>query len=102
MECPWMASAMPSARCTARNTSSSAMSAWTSGSKASWSGKAPIPMTKRNLERLKRMIEDQLEPFVGDDGGVVNELSLDDFRHAIRESYGSECQLVGRERVDEY
>lgn len=26
--------------------------------------KAPIPMTKRNLERLKRMIEDQLEPFV--------------------------------------
>ena len=26
--------------------------------------KAPVPMTKRNLERLKRMIEDQLEPFV--------------------------------------
>ena len=30
--------------------------------------KTPVPMTKRNLERLKRMIEDQLEPFVsGDD-----------------------------------
>ncbi len=28
--------------------------------------KAPIPMSKRNLERLKRMIEDQLEPFVDD------------------------------------
>ena len=26
--------------------------------------KTPIPMSKRNLERLKRMIEDQLEPFV--------------------------------------
>lgn len=26
--------------------------------------KAPVPMSKRNLERLKRMIEDQLEPFV--------------------------------------
>ncbi len=26
--------------------------------------KAPVPMTKRNLERLKRMIEDQLEPFL--------------------------------------
>ena len=32
----------------------------------------------------------------------MNELSLDGFRHAIRESYGSECQLIGRERVDEY
>jgi hypothetical protein len=31
----------------------------------------------------------------------MNELSLDGFRHAIRENYGSECQLVGRERVDE-
>lgn len=29
--------------------------------------KIPVPITKRNLERLKRMIEDQLEPFV--DGG---------------------------------
>jgi hypothetical protein len=30
--------------------------------------KAPVPMTKRNLERLQRMIADQLEPFVdGDD-----------------------------------
>jgi len=29
--------------------------------------KAPVPMTKRNLERLKRMIEDQLEPFVDSD-----------------------------------
>lgn len=30
--------------------------------------KVPVPMTKRNLERLKRMIADQLEPFVdGDD-----------------------------------
>jgi len=32
----------------------------------------------------------------------VNELSLDGFRHAIRATHGSECQLVGRERVDEY
>jgi hypothetical protein len=31
----------------------------------------------------------------------MNELSLDGFRHTIRENYGSECQLVGRERVDE-
>lgn len=30
--------------------------------------KAPVPMTKRNLDRLQRMIADQLEPFVdGDD-----------------------------------
>jgi len=26
--------------------------------------KAPVPMTKRNLDRLQRMIADQLEPFV--------------------------------------
>lgn len=32
----------------------------------------------------------------------MNELSLDGFRHAIRATHGSECQLVGRERVDEY
>jgi hypothetical protein len=32
----------------------------------------------------------------------VNEISVEGFRHAIRESYGCECQLVGRERVDEY
>ena len=31
----------------------------------------------------------------------MNELSLEDFRHAIRATYGSESQLVGRERVDE-
>ena len=31
----------------------------------------------------------------------MNELSLDRFRHAIRQTYGSESQLVGRERVDE-
>ena len=31
----------------------------------------------------------------------MDELSLDGFRQAIRESYGSECQLVDRERVDE-
>ena len=31
----------------------------------------------------------------------LNELSLDGFRHAIRETHGSECQLVGRERIDE-
>jgi hypothetical protein len=30
----------------------------------------------------------------------MNELSLDDFRHAIRQSYGSESQLVDRVRVD--
>ena len=28
----------------------------------------PIPLSKQNLERLKRMLEDQLEPFLdGDD-----------------------------------
>ena len=32
----------------------------------------------------------------------MTELSLDAFRHAIRNTYGSESQLVGRERVDEY
>jgi hypothetical protein len=32
----------------------------------------------------------------------MNEISLDGFRHAIRQTYGSESQLVGRERVDEY
>lgn len=32
----------------------------------------------------------------------MNELPLDGFRHAIRKTFGSECQLVGRERVDEY
>jgi hypothetical protein len=31
----------------------------------------------------------------------LNELSLDGFRHAIRKMHGSECQLVGRERVHE-
>jgi hypothetical protein len=31
----------------------------------------------------------------------MNELSLDGFRHAIRQTYGSESQLVGRVRVDE-
>jgi hypothetical protein len=29
--------------------------------------KTPVPLSKRNLERLKRMIEDQLEPFVQED-----------------------------------
>ena len=33
---------------------------------------------------------------------IVNELPLDGFRRAIRQTYGSESQLVGRERVDEY
>jgi hypothetical protein len=32
----------------------------------------------------------------------MNELSLDGFRHAIRNMHGSECQLVARERIDEY
>ena len=32
----------------------------------------------------------------------LNELSLDGFRHAIRKMHGSECQLVGREIVDEW
>lgn len=32
----------------------------------------------------------------------MNELSIDGFRHAIRATHGSESQLVGRERVDEY
>ena len=31
----------------------------------------------------------------------MNEISLDGFRHAIRQTYGSESQLVGRERIDE-
>lgn len=31
----------------------------------------------------------------------MNEISLDDFRHAIREKYGSESEFVGRERVHE-
>ena len=31
----------------------------------------------------------------------MNELSLDGFRHAIRKMHGSECQLVGRQRVHE-
>jgi hypothetical protein len=31
----------------------------------------------------------------------MNELSLDGFRHAIRQTYGSESQLVGRVSVDE-
>ena len=31
----------------------------------------------------------------------MNDLSLDGFRHAIRKMHGSECQLVGRERVHE-
>jgi hypothetical protein len=31
----------------------------------------------------------------------MNELPIDGFRHAIRMMHGSECQLVGRERVDE-
>lgn len=35
--------------------------------------KAPVPMTKRNLERLKRMIEDQLEPFVDADAAEAAE-----------------------------
>jgi hypothetical protein len=30
----------------------------------------------------------------------MNELSIDGFRHAIRNMHGSECQLVGRERID--
>ena len=32
----------------------------------------------------------------------MNELSLEGFRHAIRQMHGSESQLVGRERVDEH
>ena len=32
----------------------------------------------------------------------MSELSLEGFRHAIRKMHGSESQLVGRERVDEY
>jgi hypothetical protein len=32
----------------------------------------------------------------------MNELSLEGFRHSIRATHGSESQLVGRERVDEY
>ena len=32
----------------------------------------------------------------------MNELPIDGFRHAIRQMHGSECQLVGRERVDEF
>lgn len=35
--------------------------------------KAPVPMSKRNLERLKRMIEDQLEPFVDVDSAEAAE-----------------------------
>jgi len=31
----------------------------------------------------------------------MNELSIDGFRHAIRTMHGSECQLVGRQRVHE-
>jgi len=31
----------------------------------------------------------------------MNELSIDRFRHAIRQTHGSESQLVGRERIDE-
>ena len=31
----------------------------------------------------------------------MNELPIDGFRHAIRKMHGSECQLVGRERVHE-
>jgi hypothetical protein len=31
----------------------------------------------------------------------MNELCLDGFRHAIRQTYGSESQLVRRVRVDE-
>jgi hypothetical protein len=31
----------------------------------------------------------------------MSTLSIDAFRDAIRKSYGSECQLVGRERVHE-
>jgi hypothetical protein len=31
----------------------------------------------------------------------LNELSLDDFRRAIREKYGCESELVGRERLHE-
>ena len=31
----------------------------------------------------------------------MNKPSLDAFRHEIRNTYGSECQLVGRERVDD-
>src|SRR2546423_1232542 len=33
---------------------------------------------------------------------IVNELPLDGFRRAIRQTHGSESQPVGRERVDEY
>jgi hypothetical protein len=32
----------------------------------------------------------------------MNELSLEDYRHAIRQTYGSESQLVGREHIDEH
>ena len=31
----------------------------------------------------------------------MNELSLDGFRHAIRQTHGADAQLVARERVDE-
>jgi hypothetical protein len=31
----------------------------------------------------------------------MNEMPIDGFRHAIRRMHGSECQLVGRERVHE-
>jgi hypothetical protein len=31
----------------------------------------------------------------------MNDCPIDGFRHAIRNMYGSECQLVGRERVHE-
>ena len=31
----------------------------------------------------------------------MNELSLDGFRHSIRQTYGSESQFVGRERIHE-